>query len=153
VGKYNYPKAPKIKGTYTIKVSKSGFTDEAIFFGQSTPSHYKEVDTNLYKTTRQPFTKIMKPLHSVEGVARMDKVVKNNLPSSNTYNAGESFDKSARSPRSIKWSVPKQKKEMFIDRELKKKGKVPGVGHYDTEKSKRISTIGARGRIGYYSRY
>eukprot|EP00356_Strombidium_inclinatum_P000517 CAMPEP_0170508664 /NCGR_PEP_ID=MMETSP0208-20121228/63066_1 /TAXON_ID=197538 /ORGANISM="Strombidium inclinatum, Strain S3" /LENGTH=51 /DNA_ID=CAMNT_0010791695 /DNA_START=50 /DNA_END=202 /DNA_ORIENTATION=- len=38
VGKYDLLKAKKkIKGTYTIKVAKSGFTDEAIFFGQSTP--------------------------------------------------------------------------------------------------------------------
>ena len=52
VGRYNPNRKPKIKGTYTIKVSKSGFTDEAIFFGNSSPSHYPAINPDFYKTKR-----------------------------------------------------------------------------------------------------
>ena len=82
----------------------------------------------------------------------MDKVVKNNSPSAHHYNPAKSFDRSAGSPRSIQWSIPKGKKEMFVDRELKKKSKIPGVGQYNVEKGLKAITLGARGKVGYYSR-
>jgi hypothetical protein len=65
-----------------------GFSDEAIFFGMSTPSHYNSVDLDKVKDRTISY-KIQKPKDGKPD----NKIVKDNKPSPFSYRKEDSIDK------------------------------------------------------------
>ena len=118
VGRYETVKKQKIFGNYLTKEPIGGFTDDAQWRGMSTPSHYPQVEANVYME-RIPFTKFYKTLKENDGNTRGLKPVKDNSPSPTHYKADVSYLKASHSPKVIKWSVPKAPKLMFTDMMIK----------------------------------
>lgn len=93
VGAYNTTgpkdaKWQKVLGNYTLKEPSGGSTEEAIYKGMSTPSHYPTVDFHRYMN-KPLYTKITKPKEKpADG-----KLEKNNSPSPFSYRIEEKFDK------------------------------------------------------------
>lgn len=82
VGKYDIvPKKQKILGNYTYATVGGGFTDAAVVFGQSSPSHYPAIDLDKIKN-RILSTKIQ-PFKGDKDAQY--KFKKNDSPSPHTY--------------------------------------------------------------------
>lgn len=117
----------------------------------STPSHYPVIEMDKYKN-RMPITKIYKPVNEDPTLERITKIKQDNSPSPVHYRHEEGYRKASHVPKSIIYTVGKEKKVLFTDTVCKLKAKIPGVGHYSPEKSLDSGkvTLGARGMLGYY---
>lgn len=139
VGKYDLlAKKPKVLGNYTQKSNGGGFSDEAVYQGMTTPSHYPSIDLNIIKN-RTIAHKIYKPKEAKPD----NKIQKDNSPSPFSYRKEDSIDKTQRT--NISYGIPKSPKLTFTDYEIKKTKIVPGIGKYDVTKAyDKVLTLGAR---------
>jgi len=92
-GRYDTNKKRKIYGNYLYKAT-STFTDEALYRGYATPSHYNPIDLDKIRD-RVPKTLYVKPKYDGPLTNRIGKIPKNDEPSCATYRATEAFYKTS----------------------------------------------------------
>lgn len=114
----------------------------------STPSHYDAIDLDKIKN-KVPFPKYWKPIKEDFKTNRIAKIEKDSSPSCCTYEENDAFYKvSIDSP--IKWPANKAKRITYVEEQAKRKNFIPSPAAYRPEDAVRNTSIGLRGKMGYY---
>lgn len=109
-GRYENPhKKRKIYGNYLYKNVGGTFTDEALYRGFCTPSHYPAIELEKIKD-RCPKFKYNKPNNDGALTNRIGKIPKNDDPGCCNYKDNEAFYKTTFCERTIKWPLNKAKR-------------------------------------------
>ena len=127
-------------GNYTIKEYGGGYLDQSLYDGKylPAPGGYESIDLNKLEN-RVLSTKIIKPKEDKPNW----KIAKDGSPSPNSYKFDESHVKTqGRALECYKFSKNKGE-NTFIDRAVKQRKKVPGVGTYDITKADKVLSLGA----------
>ena len=159
-GRYENDRKRKIYGTYTYKNAGGTFTDEALYRGMCTPSHYPAVDLEVTKVRCPKFrykkAAVTQAIDIHGGTftipGRIDKIRKDGSPGAASYNHNESFYKTTVCESPIKWSLNKEKRVTYTCEQANRKSSVPAPSLYNPERAllSHTVTIGARGKLGYY---
>jgi len=92
-----------------------------------------------------------KPLNDGPLTNRIGKIPKSDDPGCCSYKDNDAFYKTS-IDRTIKWPLNKAKRVTYTCEYADRKASVPAPSHYHPEKGVMCSTIGARGKLGYYSK-
>ena len=96
--------------------------------------------------------KYYKPLNDGPVANRIGKIPKNDEPACTSYKDNEAFYKTTFTESPIKWPLNKAKRTTYTCEQADRKASLPAPSHYHPDKAEKVSTIGARGKLGYYSK-